>query len=159
MGSTKSLSLTLFFVALLIFVAPPHFAVASSPTQKPAAKILPNNPASFTLFGRVNAPAGWGFTSSSVASPGPDIRVVQGETVALTLNSDDGVSHNWGVDYNGNGISDLGEPLSSSFSTSTTLTFAATSKPGTYTYWCFIHKGAMTGRFIVAVGFALFGRN
>src|SRR6266849_6829178 len=111
MGSTRSLALALLLVALVIFVTPPHFTTASSPKQKPAARILPNT-AIFTLFGRINSPAGWGFTSSSVASPGPDIRVLQGETVTLTLNSGDGVPHNWGVDYNGNGVIDPGEPLS-----------------------------------------------
>lgn len=159
MSSTRSLALTVLLIALVILVAPPHFTTASDPSQKPAARILPNNPASFTLFGRINPPAGWGFLSSSVASPGPDITVVQGDTVTITLNSGDSpVTHNWGVDYNGNGIVDAGEPFSGGFSTSTTLTFTATTKPGTYTYWCFIHKGPMTGRFIVAASFTLYGK-
>jgi plastocyanin len=160
MGSTRSSILTLLLVTLVILVTPPHFATASNPRQKPATRILPNT-ATFTLFGRINSLAGWGFTSSSVASPGPDITVLQGESVTLSLLSGDSVPHNWGVDYNGDGLCESGEPCSSNFSSSTTpttFTFTATTKPGTYTYWCFIHKGPMTGKFIVAVGFALFGR-
>ncbi len=104
----------------------------------------------FTLFGRVLAPAGWGFTSNTVASPGPAIVVAPGATVKVALNSGDGATHNWGVDYNGNQICDAGEPCSQNFgSTSTSLTFTATTTPGDYTYWCFIHLGAMHGTFTV----------
>ncbi len=108
------------------------------------------NPASFSfLFGRINSPAGWGFTSSTVSSPGPDITVQPGETLDPIITSGDGITHNWGVDYNGNGFPDSGEPLSNNTSTSTSFTFTATTTPGVYTYWCFIHKGPMNGRFIV----------
>lgn len=114
-------------------------------TQHP----LRASPASYTVFGRYNPPTGWGFTSSSVASPGPDITVLAGETVRMSVNSGDGITHNWGVDYNGNGMIDPGEPISNNTSSSTPYTFTATTNPGTYNYWCFIHKGAMHGRFIV----------
>jgi hypothetical protein len=107
------------------------------------------SPSSPTLFGRINAPSGWGFTSTAVTSPGPDITVLPGETVDITIKSGDGFTHNWGVDYNGNGIIDTGEPLSNNTATSTSFTFTATTTPGQYTYWCFIHKGPMTGKFIV----------
>src|SRR5437867_2721112 len=107
------------------------------------------NPGSFTLFGRVVAPAGWGFTSSSVTTPGPDIRVQPGETVDANITSGDRAPHNWGVDYNGNGTIDSGEPLSTTTTASTSFTFTATTTPGVYTYWCFVHKGSMHGRFIV----------
>src|SRR2546425_5593817 len=105
---------------------------------------------SFTVFGRIYPPpTGWGFTSSSVASPGPDITVLPGETVSMSVNSGDGNTHNWGVDYNGNGVIDTGEPLSNNTATSTPYTFTATTTPGTYTYWCFRHKGPMFGNFVV----------
>ncbi len=108
------------------------------------------SPASFTLYGRINTPAGWGFTSSTVASPGPDLIVAPGEAVTMSLTSGDSFNHNWGVDYNGNGFIDDAEPISSNFgSTGTTYTFTATTTPGTYRYWCFIHKGPMFGNFIV----------
>lgn len=110
------------------------------------------NPASFTLFGRIATPAGWGFTST-VMTPGPDLTVAPGEAVTLSLTSGDTpIGHNWGVDYNNNMRSDFGEPLSSTFSSSTTptnFTFTATTTPGTYHYYCFIHLGAMVGRFMV----------
>ncbi len=107
------------------------------------------SPASFMLFGGSSGPVGWGYTSSTVTSPGPDLTVATGETVTVSLTSADGAPHNWGVDYNGNGFIDAEEPISSNFPPTTGLTFTATTTPGTYTYWCFIHKGPMFGRFIV----------
>lgn len=106
--------------------------------------------ASFALFGSFSPPSGWGSTSTTITSPGPALTVMAGQMVTMTLNSADGLTHNWGVDYNGNGVIDSGEPLSSNFgSAGTTFTFTATTAQQTYTYWCFIHKGAMRGSFIV----------
>ncbi len=108
------------------------------------------NPAQFTLFGRIISPAGWGFTSGTVMSPGPDLTVLPGESVTLSLTSADSAFHNWGVDYNNNGSPDAGEPLSNTFGSSgTTFTFTATTLAGTYNYHCFIHPGPMVGKFIV----------
>src|SRR6266581_295057 len=106
-------------------------------------------PGSFTLFGRIGSPVGWGFTSSTVTTPGPDITVQPGESVDAIISSSDGAPHNWGVDYNGNGNIGSGEPLTTTITTGTSFTFTATTTPGVYTYWCFIHKGPMNGRFIV----------
>ncbi len=112
------------------------------------------NPASFTLFGRIFplSGAGWGFTSSTIASPGPDLKVAPGETVTLQLTAADApTGHNWGVDYNNNTFSDPGEPLSPIFSgTTVTYTFTATTTPGNYFYYCFIHGPPMFGHFIVS---------
>src|SRR5213594_1565952 len=102
-----------------------------------------------TLFGRISRPAGWGLSSSTVSSPGPDITVLPGQSLDPIISSGDGAPHNWGIDYNGNGMIDLGEPRSNDTSTSTSFTFTATTTPGVYTYWCFIHHGPMHGRFIV----------
>jgi plastocyanin len=111
---------------------------------------------SFTLFGR--AGVGWGLTSTSIMTPGPTLTVVKGATVTITLNSADSLLHNFGVDYNGNGLCDSAtEPCSPNFSTTTTFTFVATQTTATFTYWCFIHKGAMTGSFTVKTNYALFG--
>ena len=109
------------------------------------------SPASFTLFGRYSSlPAGWGLTSGTITSPGPTLTVAPGERVDLLLNSDDGLPHDWGVDYNDNGISDGGEPKSEIFgSIGTSFTFDATMTPGTYQYYCFIHGPPMVGSFIV----------
>ena len=105
--------------------------------------------ASFTLYGRYYSSPGWGLTATTVTSPGPDLTVLPGETVTMTLYSGDGYTHNWGVDYNGNGAPDPGEPFSSIGSTGTPYSFTATTTPGTYLYWCYIHKGPMFGKFIV----------
>src|SRR6058998_2983224 len=102
-----------------------------------------------TLFGRISSPAGWGLSSSTVSSPGPDITVLPGQSLDPIISSGDGAPHNWGIDYNGNGMIDLGEPRSNDTYTSTSFTFTATTTPGVYTYWCFIHHGPMHGRFIV----------
>jgi len=139
-------------VGLLKQVALPLLLVTAGILGLALLPHLPRaSPASFTLFGRYLSPAGWGVTTTTVTSPGPDLTVMPGETVTVSLTSSDGINHNWGVDYNGNGVSDPGEPLSSSFgSTGTSYTFTATTTPGTYTYWCFIHKGPMFGKFIVS---------
>src|SRR5437867_4794013 len=112
-----------------------------------------------TLFGRINLPAGWGNTSTTVTSPGPTLTLIKGSSASFTLNSADSLTHNWGIDYNGNGLCDpaAGEPCSTNFTTSTTLPFTVTLNPGNYTYWCFIHKGAMFGKIVVKSAFSLFG--
>src|SRR5437773_9369067 len=139
-------------VRLLKPIALPFLLIAAGMLGIPLLPALPRaSPASFTLFGRILPPAGWGAMTTTVTSPGPDLTVLPGETVTISLTSDDGISHNWGVDYNGNGVSDPGEPLSSNFgSTAIPFTFTATTTPGTYMYWCFIHKGLMFGKFIVS---------
>ena len=108
------------------------------------------NPASFALYGSIS-PAGWGFTSTTVAQPGPTLKVTPGEAVSLMLASADGATHRFCVDYNGNGVCDAGEPKSPQFSTSTLIpfSFTATTTQGTYTYFCVIHGFAMSGTFAV----------
>ncbi len=98
------------------------------------------SPVSYTLYGTTQ---GWGFSSTSVTSPGPDLTAATGETVSMTLYSADGVRHNFAVDYNGNGQPDPSEPISADFRSSTTplrYNFTATSTPGTYTYYCEFHS-------------------
>jgi plastocyanin len=102
---------------------------------------------SFTLYG--SASAGWGFTPSTMTSPGPTISVTQGDLVNLTLKSEDGLSHKFFVDYNGNGALDSGEPTSPSFG-ATPINFQFTAdKNGTFTYYCSFHPGIMYGTFHV----------
>jgi plastocyanin len=111
---------------------------------------------SFTLFGK--AGVGWGLTSTTIGTPGPTLTVVKGATVTITLTSADGFTHNFGVDYNGDGSCEAAtEPCSPNFSTTITFTFVATQTTTTFTYWCFIHKGAMVGSFVVKTNYALFG--
>lgn len=123
--------------------------VASAPLT-PLAR---GNPASFTLYGRIlplNS-AGWGSTAATISSPGPKLTVQPGESVTMSLFSADGISHNFGVDYNGNGIRDPNEPLSGFFGAGgITFSFTATTTPGSYTYYCFLHGDPMLGPFNVA---------
>ena len=139
-------------VRLLKPVALPFLLITAGMLGLVLLPALPRaNPASFTLFGRFLSPAGWGLTTTTVTSPGPDLTVLPGETVTMSLTAGDGIGHNWGVDYNGNGVPDPGEPLSGNFgSTAIPYTFTATTIPGIYTYWCYIHKGPMFGKFIVS---------
>ena len=107
------------------------------------------SPVAYTLYGTVD---GWGFTATTITSPGPDLTALPGEMVGLTLYSADGVRHNFYVDYNGNGMPDTGEPVSADFRSSTTpvtFDFTATSTPGTYTYYCDYHANRQFGPFIV----------
>ncbi len=98
------------------------------------------------LFG--SFASGWGTTSTSETNPGPTLTVNQGDSVTITLTSTDGFTHQFLVDYNGNGIADPGEPMSAAFSTTTTLTFTA-SQSGTFAYLCLIHPTAMKGTLVV----------
>ncbi len=102
---------------------------------------------SFTLYGSFSG--GWGATSTSIASPGPPLSVTVGDVVTMTLYSQDSAPHTFNIDYDGGGAfgSTTGEPLSTQFlspTIPTTYTFTASST-GTFSYWCTIHGGAMTG--------------
>ena len=113
---------------------------------------------SFTLFG--SASGGWGSTATSLANPGPTITVTQGDTVALTLNSQDLVPHNWFIDFNNNNGVDTGEPSSNDFSGSTAGSFSFTAdRVGTFTYKCKYHPTTMTGQIVIKTPptFELFG--
>jgi plastocyanin len=105
----------------------------------------------YRLFG--SASQGWGFTPGSISSPGPTITVTQGDLVNLTLTSQDGFTHRFFVDYNGNGAPDPGEPASPSFSGTINFQFNATTS-GTFTYFCQFHPGVMHGKFTVNAGVA-----
>src|SRR2546429_7703880 len=97
---------------------------------------------SIALFG--SHTNGWGFSSSTETIPGPTINVNQNDFVTLSLTSTDGLSHEFLLDYNGNGVADPGEPVSSIFSTTTQVSFTA-SVAGSFTYLCLIHPATMHG--------------
>lgn len=106
-----------------------------------------------TLYGSAGGayyepPYGWGFTSTSIISPGPDISVDQYDNVTLTLISQDGRSHQFFVDYDNNTDIDPGEPVSQVFTEMAVLSFNA-SLSGTFTYHCAVHPFTMYGRFIM----------
>jgi hypothetical protein len=126
----------------------------------PVSRWIPPHPVraatdTFTLVGRINTlPNGWGFSKATISSPGPDIVVNPGDTVVMHLATAD-VGHDWGVDYNNNTNPDPGEPLyplmpfPAVFTINSTYTFTATTNPGIYLYYCYIHGPPMFGRFIV----------
>jgi plastocyanin len=101
---------------------------------------------SFHLYGE--AEVGWGFTPSSITSPGPEIPVGQDDLVNLTLTSQDGLPHIFFVDYNGNGGADPNEPQSAQFTGTINFQFIANTS-GTFTYYCSIHPSKMHGTFSV----------
>ncbi len=113
---------------------------------------------SFALFG--DALGGWGSTATTLHNPGPTIIVTVGDSVALTLHSVDGMTHNWFIDYdNSSGVS-TGEPSSPDFmgSTAGTYTFTA-DRVGTFLYRCRFHPTTMTGVIVIrtAPTFHLYG--
>jgi plastocyanin len=99
-----------------------------------------------TLYG--SASGGWGFSATNITSPGPTITINQYDYLNLTLHSEDGLPHQFFVDYNNNGVIDTGEPASTTFSSSTTFGFNATTS-GNFTYRCAVHPIVMYGKLIV----------
>ncbi len=97
---------------------------------------------SISLFG--SHTSGWGLTSSSETIPGPTISVNQNDVVTLSLAATDGFQHQFLLDYNGNGVADPGEPVSSVFSSTTQITFTA-SVAGSFPYICTFHPTVMYG--------------
>lgn len=100
----------------------------------------------FNLYGSVSQ--GWGFTTS-MSSPGPTIVVEQGDTVNLTLISNDGIMHKFFVSYTNGSSPNLTEPQSSDFTATLSYQFVATNTVGTYTYGCIYHPITMKGYFQV----------
>jgi hypothetical protein len=78
----------------------------------------------------------------------PTIQVYQGDTVNLTLTSDDGLPYQFFVDYNNNKVIDAGEPASSTFTATTTFSFVAGTL-GNFAYRCAVHPLVMFGDFKV----------
>lgn len=108
----------------------------------------------FTLHGSAGLPppppAGWSLTPNDETQPGPTLTAAVGDNVTLTLISDDGIEHQFLLDYNNNGIVDLEEPTSNLFLTNTTFSFIA-NLPGNFTYRCALHPTTMFGTFSIAV--------
>ncbi len=123
---------------VLGIVAMGFLSLAAAPARAASVPI--------SLYG--SATAGWGTSSASESIPGPTLTVSQGDSVTITLKSTDGATHEFFIDYNNNGALDAGEPVSSTFTNTTTLTFTA-NQAGSFTYYCLIHPSAMKGTFIV----------
>lgn len=121
------------------------FLVAVATTQIHDARAATTR--NFTLYGSYSQ--GWGFTATSISSPGPTIVIEQGDTVNLTLFSHDGFIHRFFVSYTNASSPNTGDPQSSDFSDTVNFQFVATNTTGTYTYHCSHHPDQMWGYFQV----------
>ncbi len=110
----------------------------------------PSTSDNFTLYGSMFG--GWGLTAATISSPGPTLVIQQGDTVNLTLISNDGLLHNFFVSYTNASSPSPGDPVSSDFSSTTSFQFVATNYPGTYKYYCFYHSARMWGYLQVVQG-------
>ncbi|MGA3191567.1 MAG: hypothetical protein ABSD73_03525 [Candidatus Bathyarchaeia archaeon] len=96
-----------------------------------------------------NNPYGWGFSNTSITSPGPTITINQYDYLNLTLISYDSVLHQFFVDYNNNSALDTGsEPASTPFTATTVFGFNATTS-GNFTYRCSVHPTTLYGTLVV----------
>lgn len=100
----------------------------------------------FHLYGK--ASLGWSFLKGQENGVSPTIQVYQEDKVNLTLTSDDGLPHQFFVDYNNNDVIDAGKPAPSTFTTTTTFSFIAGTL-GNFTYRCAVHPLVMFGDFKV----------
>lgn len=97
-----------------------------------------------TIMLQANTVQGWNFST-----PGPTITAVFGDTLSLSLISNDSLHHKFYIDYNGNAFPDTGEPQSADF-INTNLTFLCTvDHIGTFTYYCAYNQNTMFGSLIV----------
>lgn len=135
MKTKRILAITLV-VFLAAFVATTRIHGAKAATTR-----------NFTLYGAYLQ--GWGFNATSISSPGPTIVVEQGDTVNLTLISNDGITHRFFVSYTNSSSPSSGEPESQDFSGTVNYRFVATTTTGTYTYRCAHHPDVMYGYFQV----------
>jgi plastocyanin len=133
------------FAAVLMTVL--SSAVATVQIQNAKAATTRN----FTLYGSILN--GWGFTDSSMSNPGPPIVVEQGDTVNLTLISNDGITHRFFVSYTNQTSPSAGDPESPVFtSAGVNFQFVASNTIGTYQYHCAIHPQMMGYFQIVPAG-------
>ena len=121
---------------------PETAAQATSPTPSRTYETVQATTHDITLYG--SASQGWGFTQQSMSSPGPIIDFQEGDLYNITLISVDGLSHQFFVDYNGNGIPDANDPVSQTFSSTTNILYAP-DRTGEYPYYCNIHPSVMYG--------------
>jgi len=129
----------LFAVTVMLLVG---MISVSVKVQKAKASVQ-----NFTLYGSIS-PLGWGFTSGDIKNPGPTITVTVGDVVNLTLISAEGVTHQFFVDYNGNGVRNPSEPESGTFGAAPLVFQFTASISGTFNYRCAIHT-SMVGTFHV----------
>ncbi len=137
----KARSLFVLLLTLLVVT----FAVASEVQGVHAAV------QDFHLYG--SYVSGWGFSSSSMTSPGPTITVNEGDVVNLTLTNEDSVyasPHQFLLSYHNSSTLQSGDVESPQFAPGETIIFSFTANvSGTFTYYCVFHPSVMYGTFIV----------
>jgi plastocyanin len=104
----------------------------------------------FVLYG--SATQGWGSTPTSLSNPGPTLTANQGDSVELALYSQDNVTHEFFVSYDGLQTPSAGEPQSANITSSLVpvfYTFVA-NQAGNFSYYCKFHPTTMKGTFEVA---------
>src|SRR3989441_9109484 len=98
------------------------------------------SPVNYTLYG--NAAGGWGFSSTTIREPGPNITVFYGDRVNLSLFGTDSAPHSLFIDYDDDKAASLGEPASKDFNVPGNVvgnfSFDAV-QPGNWTYRCGMH--------------------
>ncbi len=143
-AGTFALVLLLVTAGLALSLALPRGGAASVPDASAATR-------TFTLYG--DTADGWGNTNTSVREPGPTLTVTEGDVVTIHLYSNDSVSHNWFIDFDGNGAPSTGEPSSPDFSSPTVAVDYTFTVPaghvGTATYKCRFHPLTMTGSIMI----------
>jgi FtsP/CotA-like multicopper oxidase with cupredoxin domain len=97
---------------------------------------------------------GWGFTASSMTTPGPTITVSLNDVVNLTLTSvDTGVyapQHQFLLSYENSSMVQSEDAVSPVINPGQTIVFTFTANmSGTFTYYCVFHYTVMYGTFIV----------
>ncbi len=120
--ATAILALGALSVALMLSTTAPPVRAAS---------------VSIHLYG--SAASGWGLSPTTETNPGPTLTVNRGDVVTMELTSTDGLQHTFWVDYNGNGVPDVGEPNSPLFSGTINYTFTA-NVAVTAPYYCGVHS-------------------
>ncbi len=105
-------------------------------------------PVNLTLHG--DAGLGWGFTSATKTTPGPNVTIHLGDRVNLTLIADDSADHNWFIDYDNSLGPNGDEPSSPIFNNSGVLVWPfVADRAGNWTYRCRIHPTSMFGTITV----------
>jgi len=117
----------------------------------PSVRLAQGISRNLTMLGFV---AAW----NSTTNPNPAITVVQGDSITLSPKPGDGVSHQWFLDVDNNGVADCSpgpDVCSGTYSTSSPppVVFTASFAPAPYTltYYCSVHPGSMHGQFTVTL--------
>lgn len=113
--------------------------------------LSPPRPVNITLYG--DAALGWGFSSSTIREPGPQLTVFWGTNVTLTLIAADSNPHTWFIDYDNSLAPSGDEPRSGQFGPANTMIWSfVADQTGDWTYRCGVHPTSMTGTILIVGG-------